>query len=140
MKVACNSTICARQSRCSAENSNCPYQVSYLSENTSTTGILVEDVLHLVTDESNPKVVDARITFGCGQDQRGSFLDGAAPNGLFGLGVDNMSVPSILASKGLSANSFSMCFGPEGIGRINFGDKGSSDQGETPINFNRKLQ
>lgn len=64
MKVACNSTICARQSRCSAENSNCPYQVSYLSENTSTTGILVEDVLHLVTDESNPKVVDARITFG----------------------------------------------------------------------------
>lgn len=76
----------------------------------------------------------------CGQDQRGSFLDGAAPNGLFGLGVDNMSVPSILASKGLSANSFSMCFGPEGIGRINFGDKGSSDQGETPINFNRKLQ
>lgn len=67
--------------------------------------------------------------------QTGSFLDGAAPNGLFGLGMENLSVPSILASSGLAANSFSMCFGPDGTGRINFGDKGSLDQGETPINL-----
>lgn len=71
----------------------------------------------------------------CGMIQTGSFLDGAAPNGLFGLGMENMSVPSILASNGLTANSFSMCFGSDGAGRINFGDTGSLDQGETPLNL-----
>ncbi|KAI8020034.1 Aspartyl protease family protein 1 [Camellia lanceoleosa] len=71
----------------------------------------------------------------CGIVQTGLFLDGAAPNGLFGLGMNNISVPSILANQGLAANSFSMCFGPDGIGRISFGDKGSSEQGETPFNL-----
>lgn len=69
--------------------------------------------------------------------QTGSFLDGAAPNGLFGLGMEKISVPSILASGGLAADSFSMCFGPNGIGRIRFGDKGSSDQLETPFNVDQ---
>ncbi|GMH08042.1 hypothetical protein Nepgr_009882 [Nepenthes gracilis] len=32
------------------------------------------------------------------------------------------------------ANSFSMCVGHDGRGRISFGDKGSSDQDETPVN------
>lgn len=65
-------------------------------------------------------------------------MNGAAPNGLFGLGMDNISVPSTLASKGLAANSFSMCFGGDGIGRIVFGDKGtSSDQGETPFKLHQ---
>ena len=65
--------------------------------------------------------------------QTGSFLDGAALNGLFGLGMEDVSVPSILANKGLTSNSFSMCFGPDDTGRITFGDRGSSDQGETPF-------
>ncbi|CAL5326522.1 unnamed protein product [Camellia sinensis] len=86
-------------------------------------------------NDSQLKAVDAQITFGCGMVQTGSFLDGAAPNGLFGLGMNNISVPSILANQGLAANSFSMCFGPDGIGRISFGDKGSSEQGETPFNL-----
>ena len=70
----------------------------------------------------------------CGKVQTGSFLEGAAPNGLFGLGISNISVPSILAKEGLVENSFSMCFGSDGLGRISFGDKGSSGQGETPFN------
>lgn len=74
----------------------------------------------------------------CGQTQTGSFLDAAAPNGLFGLGIDEVSVPSILAQKGLTSNSFSMCFGRDGIGRISFGDQGSSDQEETPLNINQQ--
>lgn len=74
----------------------------------------------------------------CGQIQTGSFLGDAAPNGLFGLGMDNLSVPSVLSSRGLISNSFSMCFGRDGIGRINFGDKGSSDQQETPLNVNQR--
>jgi hypothetical protein len=73
--------------------------------------------------------------FSCGQIQTGSFLGGAAPNGLLGLGMASRSVPSSLASKGIAANSFSMCFGKDGHGRINFGDMGSSDQQETPLNI-----
>jgi hypothetical protein len=72
----------------------------------------------------------------CGQVQSGSFLDIAAPNGLFGLGMEKISVPSVLAREGLVADSFSMCFGHDGVGRISFGDKGSSDQEETPFNLN----
>lgn len=72
----------------------------------------------------------------CGQVQTGSFLDAAAPNGLFGLGIDMISIPSILAQKGLTSNSFAMCFSRDGIGRISFGDQGSSDQEETPLDVN----
>ncbi|XP_059645303.1 aspartyl protease family protein 1-like isoform X3 [Cornus florida] len=136
IQVPCNSTLCHQQRQCSATRNICPYQIQYLSSNTSSTGTLVKDVLHLTTDDNQLKVVDAQITFGCGMIQTGSFLDGAAFNGLFGLGMDNISVPSILASKGLAANSFSMCFGgPDG--RISFGDRGSSDQGKTPLNLNQ---
>ncbi|KAK1321784.1 Aspartic proteinase-like protein 1 [Acorus calamus] len=74
---------------------------------------------------------------GNGNVQTGSFLDAAAPNGLFGLGMEKISVPSILAKAGVISDSFSMCFGKDGLGRISFGDKGSSDQGETPFNVNQ---
>lgn len=75
--------------------------------------------------------------FSCGQVQTGSFLDVAAPNGLFGLGMEKVSVPSILASAGLTSDSFSICFGRDGVGRISFGDRGSSDQNETPFSVNK---
>ncbi|XVE87480.1 hypothetical protein DITRI_Ditri18aG0120800 [Diplodiscus trichospermus] len=131
-KVPCNSAMCEHQ-RCPSSQSICPYQVLYLSNGTSSTGVLVEDVLHLTTDDDKTRAVEAKITFGCGQVQTGSFLNGAAPNGLFGLGMDNISVPSILAKEKVASNSFSMCFGRDVVGRITFGDRGSSDQGETPF-------
>ncbi|MBA0734903.1 hypothetical protein Gogos_018792, partial [Gossypium gossypioides] len=163
-KVPCSSDKCEQHRKCSSTSSNCPYQVIYLSNGTSSTGVLVEDVLHLTTDDDKTnKPVEAKITFGfvsftsfvlkshlavvensiglsstrhafCGKIQTGSFLNGAAPNGLFGLGMDNISVPSILAKENVTSNSFSMCFQSDGVGRITFGDQGSSDQGETPIN------
>ncbi|XP_042508343.1 aspartyl protease family protein 1-like isoform X2 [Macadamia integrifolia] len=126
--VPCNSSLCEQQYQCPDPNQNtCPYQVIY-ADQSSTSGYLVEDFLHLKTDDSHQKDVDVRITFGCSQFQTVSF---AATDGLFGLGWDKLSVPSILSSAGLTANSFSMCFGSDGIGRINFGDKGSPDQPET---------
>ncbi|KAJ4964719.1 hypothetical protein NE237_016568 [Protea cynaroides] len=137
-EVPCNSSLCELQDQCRLlGQSTCPYQDLYLSAGTTTAGYLVEDVLHLKTDNSNPEDVNARITFGCGQVETGSFLDGAAINGLFGLGLDKVSVPSILSSAGLTANSFSMCFGSDGIGRINFGDKGSPDQATTSFHINQ---
>ncbi|CAN4078684.1 unnamed protein product [Withania somnifera] len=135
--VPCNSTLCGQRKRCLASQNACAYGVAYLSNNTSSTGLLVEDILHLETSTAEQKSMEAPIALGCGIRQTGAFLTGAAPNGLFGLGIENISVPSMLASKGLAANSFSMCFGPDGVGRIVFGDKGSSGQGETPFNLDQ---
>ncbi|XP_051124530.1 aspartyl protease family protein 1-like [Andrographis paniculata] len=132
--VACNSTKCGHR-RCSRTFNGCAYQALYLSTNTSTTGILVDDVLHLGSDSTPQIPVDVPITLGCGIVQTGDFLRGAAVNGLFGLGMNNLSVPSILASGGHTANSFSMCFRHEGIGRIDFGDKGTPGQNETSFNL-----
>lgn len=131
-RIPCSSNMCPYNS-CSSTPSMCPYQISYLSSNTSSTGYLVEDLLHLTTDVNPSKPVNAKVAFGCGMLQTGSFLNGAAPNGLLGLGMNNMSVPTILANQKIAANSFSMCFASDGIGRISFGDQGSSDQNETPL-------
>ncbi|KAF2584517.1 hypothetical protein F2Q70_00033881 [Brassica cretica] len=135
-KVTCNNSLCAQRNQCLGTFSTCPYMVSYVSAQTSTSGVLMEDVMHLTTEDKSPERVEAYVTFGCGQVQSGSFLDIAAPNGLFGLGMEKISVPSVLAREGLVADSFSMCFGHDGVGRISFGDKGSSDQEETPFNLN----
>ncbi|CAN6205181.1 unnamed protein product [Urochloa humidicola] len=134
-KVPCSSNLCDQQSACLSASSSCPYNIEYLSDSTSSSGVLVEDLLYLITEYGQPKIVTAPITFGCGQFQTGSFLGNAAPNGLLGLGMDSKSVPSLLASDGVAADSFSMCFGEDGHGRINFGDTGSSDQQETPLNI-----
>ncbi|KAF3969073.1 hypothetical protein CMV_007097 [Castanea mollissima] len=129
-KVSCNSSIYCDPNQCTSANSDCAYSAVYYS-NMSTSGILVEDVLHLITDDDQSKVVDAPITLGCGKNETGAFLNGFAPNGLLGLDLDNISVPSTIARKGLGPNSFSMCFGSDGTGRINFGDNGTSEQKET---------
>ncbi|XP_044470217.1 aspartyl protease family protein 1-like [Mangifera indica] len=134
-KVTCKSSLCENHRLCISAADSCPYQVRYISEGTSSTGTLVEDVLHLITNDNKPQPVNPRVTFGCGRIQTGSFLRGAAPNGLFGLGITKQSVPSILASQGLIPNSFSMCFATDGLGRISFGDQGSSGQGETPFSL-----
>ncbi|KAF3324930.1 aspartic proteinase-like protein 1 [Carex littledalei] len=136
--ISCGSSSCDEvQSRtCSGSNGNCTYSVSYASANTSTSGYIVEDVIYLTTETNQPQTIQASILFGCGQTQTGTFLEGGAPDGLMGLSISNVSVPSILANKGYTYNSFSMCFAESGIGRINFGDVGNSDQSETPLNVN----
>ncbi|XP_058775679.1 aspartyl protease family protein 1-like [Vicia villosa] len=133
--VACNSSFCEQPALCSSSGGTCPYQVQYLSENTSTSGFLVEDVLHLITDRGDQtKQANPTVTLGCGQVQTGDFLTWAAPDGLLGLGMSDVSVPSVLAKQGLISNSFSMCFRDDGFGRITFGDNSNSlDQGKTPF-------
>ena len=63
-RVSCNNSLCANQNKCLASFHSCPYIVSYVSAETSTSGILVEDVLHLTTEDSNREYVEAYITFG----------------------------------------------------------------------------
>lgn len=75
----------------------------------------------------------------CGMNQTGRYLDGAAPDGLMGLGIGEISVPSFLARAGLVKNSFSMCFDEDESGRIFFGDQGPAAQKYTPfLPLNRK--
>lgn len=139
--VGCNHALCHRPNACAATNSsNCPYTVRYVSANTSSSGVLVEDVIHLTRERDSVaggKAVQAAVVLGCGQEQTGAFLDGAAIDGLLGLGIEKVSVPSVLAAAGLVASdSFSMCFSPDGHGRINFGDAGHRGQAETPFIVN----
>ena len=62
--VSCNSTLCMHHhNQCLGSYSHCPYVISYISADTSTSGILVEDVMHLAT-EDHPESVQAYITFG----------------------------------------------------------------------------
>ncbi|CAH9136199.1 unnamed protein product [Cuscuta epithymum] len=67
----------------------------------------------------------------------GLFVRSSAVNGLLGLGPGNgpedMDVLSILASQGIIGNSFSLCFSPNGKGRLIFGDKGTRNQKRTPL-------
>ncbi|XP_021816404.1 aspartyl protease family protein 1 isoform X2 [Prunus avium] len=64
-RVSCNDSLCAHRNRCMGSFNNCPYMVSYVSAETSTSGILVEDVLHLKTEDSHRELVEAYVTFGC---------------------------------------------------------------------------
>lgn len=63
-KVTCSSSLCAQLNQCLGTFSNCPYMVSYMSAQTSTSGILVEDVLQLTTEDGHPDSVEAYVTFG----------------------------------------------------------------------------
>ncbi|KAL8028843.1 hypothetical protein ABFX02_14G187600 [Erythranthe guttata] len=128
--------MCVKPKRgCSSSLNACSYEQIY--SNSSTSGILVNDVLHLGTNVIPQDIVDVPITLGCGKTQTGSFLDGGSINGVLGLGMDNISVPSVLANKGLVANSFSLCFGSDGQGRVVFGDKGSPLRKTTPFNLQK---
>lgn len=69
----------------------------------------------------------------CGMKQTGGYLDGVAPDGLMGLGLGEISVPSFLSKTGLVKNSFSLCFNDDDSGRIFFGDQGLGTQQSTPF-------
>lgn len=69
----------------------------------------------------------------CGKKQSGGYLDGIAPDGVLGLGLGEVSVPSFLAKSGVTRNTFSLCFDESGPGYIYFGDQGLSTQRTTPF-------
>ncbi|XP_020206897.1 aspartic proteinase-like protein 1 [Cajanus cajan] len=131
--LPCGHQLCNQSSHCTSSKDPCPYFVKYYSDNTSSSGYLFEDKLHLASDgrHSIQKSVQASIILGCGSKQTGDYLQGAAPDGLLGLGTGNISVPSLLAKAGLIQNSFSICFDENESGRIIFGDQGHVTQHST---------
>ncbi|XVE95356.1 hypothetical protein REPUB_Repub02eG0089900 [Reevesia pubescens] len=68
----------------SSKNLSCSHQLY----NTSSSGYLVEDKLHLksFSDHAAESSIQASVVIGCGRKQSGGYLDGAAPDGLMGLG------------------------------------------------------
>ncbi|KAK4559647.1 hypothetical protein RGQ29_008734 [Quercus rubra] len=133
--LPCSHHLCKLGTNCKGPKEPCPYIVDYNSENTSTSGFLVEDKLHLASasNHATKNHVQASVILGCGRIQSGSYLDGAAPDGVMGLGLGDISVPSLLAKAGLIQNSFSICFDENDSGRILFGDEVFATQQSTPF-------
>ncbi|KAL3697602.1 hypothetical protein R1sor_011678 [Riccia sorocarpa] len=132
--ISCGSEECSTLfSQClpTDPTSECRYQANYASVNTSTSGRLVEDVVHLVPNSGAQTRTQVPVVLGCGQVQTGSFLDVGAPDGLLGLGLLDLSVPGLLAKSGVVQDSFSVCLGSDGTGRLVFGDLGSKTQTTT---------
>jgi hypothetical protein len=129
--LPCSHELCLG-SGCTNPKQPCPYNIEYFSENTTSSGLLIEDSLHFYSREGHVPV-NASVIIGCGRKQSGDYLDGIAPDGLLGLGMADISVPSFLARAGLVRNSFSMCFKEDNSGRIFFGDQGVSNQQSTPF-------
>ncbi|XP_071710378.1 aspartic proteinase-like protein 1 isoform X1 [Rutidosis leptorrhynchoides] len=137
--ITCSHQLCESGSNCKNPKQPCPYTAKYASDGMSSSGSLVEDILHLASDGVNGSntYVRAPIVIGCGREQSGGYLEGIAPDGLLGLGFGDVSVPSLLAKSGVTSDSFSICFGESGSGNIYFGDQGPSTQRTTsflPIN------
>uniref|UniRef100_A0A5B7CBN8 Putative aspartic proteinase-like protein 1 isoform X1 n=1 Tax=Davidia involucrata TaxID=16924 RepID=A0A5B7CBN8_DAVIN len=131
--LSCSHQLCELGPNCKSPKQPCPYTVKYYSEDTSSSGLLVEDTLHLASgsDDTSNNSVHAPVILGCGRKQSGGYLDGVAPDGLMGLGLGDISVPSFLAKAGLVRNSFSLCFDEDDSGRIFFGDQGVPTQQTT---------
>ncbi|KAH9718525.1 Aspartic proteinase-like protein 1 [Citrus sinensis] len=131
--LSCSHRLCDLGTSCQNPKQPCPYTMDYYTENTSSSGLLVEDILHLISggDNALKNSVQASVIIGCGMKQSGGYLDGVAPDGLIGLGLGEISVPSLLAKAGLIRNSFSMCFDKDDSGRIFFGDQGPATQQST---------
>ncbi|XP_077212755.1 eukaryotic aspartyl protease family protein [Tasmannia lanceolata] len=133
--LPCDHVLCESGSNCKSPKQPCPYISTYTSENTSSSGFLVEDTLYLASNSvhASTSTVQTPVVIGCGRKQSGGYLEGIAPDGVLGLGFGNISVPSFLAKAGLVRNSFSMCFAEDYSGRISFGDQGLSTQQSTPF-------
>ncbi|KAG2709240.1 hypothetical protein I3760_05G229200 [Carya illinoinensis] len=131
--LPCSHHLCEQSGNCKSLKEPCPYIAEYDSENTTSSGFLVEEKLHLasVSNHATQNHVQASVILGCGRKQSGGYLDGAAPDGVMGLGPGNISVPSLLAKAGLVRNSFSLCFDEKDSGRILFGDEGLATQQST---------
>ncbi|CAI9282290.1 unnamed protein product [Lactuca saligna] len=133
--ITCSHQLCELGPTCQNPKQPCPYTVKYASTDTSSSGSLVEDILHLASDGVNASntYVRAPVIIGCGRSQSGGYLDGIAPDGVLGLGLGEVSIPTLLSKSGVTKNAFSLCFGETGSGNIYFGDQGPPTQKTTPF-------
>ena len=48
-QITCGSSLCYSLTSCANESDDCGYTLEYLSDNTSSSGVLFEDVIHLAS-------------------------------------------------------------------------------------------
>ena len=130
--ISCDSNKCrcgSPQCTCS-DTQQCVYTRSY-AEQSSSSGVLVEDILSL--HDGRP---GAPVIFGCETMETGEIFKQRA-DGLFGLGNSDSSVMNQLVSAGEIDDVFSLCFGlVEGDGVLMLGDSPATqevDLQHTPI-------
>lgn len=65
--LSCSHPLCEFGLNCEDPKQQCPYTVNYASDDTSTSGVLVEDVLHLVSGRTNASNMSVRapVFIGC---------------------------------------------------------------------------
>lgn len=65
--LSCSHQLCESGPNCKGPKQSCPYTVNYFTENTSSSGLLVEDVLHLASggDNASKNFVHAPVIIGC---------------------------------------------------------------------------
>lgn len=51
--LSCSHDLCANRPNCKSPDQPCPYTVNYFSENTSSSGMLVEDTLYLMSNDTH---------------------------------------------------------------------------------------
>ena len=62
--LTCSHRLCTQQENCKSSAQSCTYSVQYYSPDTSSSGQLVEDVLHLTSSSNNSPNVKTSIIFG----------------------------------------------------------------------------
>ncbi|KAL6782176.1 ASP2 [Auxenochlorella protothecoides x Auxenochlorella symbiontica] len=118
-RIGCNSPKCICGSpQCGCTANTCTYTRSY-AEHSSSSGLLVQDVMHL--HDGSPPVP---ITFGCETRETGEIYWQTA-DGLLGMGRSPASVLNQLVAADQVANTFSLCLGSvRGDGALILGDAG----------------
>ncbi|XP_051139067.1 aspartic proteinase-like protein 1 isoform X2 [Andrographis paniculata] len=132
-QVPCSHELCEMAPNCNTPKEHCPYATKYMSDDTSSSGFLFEDLLHLASAGGNTHNSSDRATVivGCGSRQSGEYLEGIAPDGVMGLGPGDISVPSLLAKSGFVPHSLSFCYDKSYSGRLFIGDRGPPSQKST---------
>lgn len=64
--ISCGHELCDHQSSCKSSKLPCPYVANYYSGNTSTSGYLVEDIVHLASSGTAAAFVNTSVIMGYG--------------------------------------------------------------------------
>ena len=66
-QMSCSHRLCDMGLNCTNSKQSCHYSISYYTENTSSSGLLVEDIIHLASggDDTLNTSVKAPVIIGC---------------------------------------------------------------------------
>lgn len=110
--VSCMEPMCANVQaghsyECTSTSEQCDYEIEY-ADHGSSMGVLARDNIRVLL--TNGSIARTNFVFGCAYDQQGSLaVSPAVTDGVLGLSGAQVSLPSQLASQGLSKNVIGHC-------------------------------